>query len=51
MKVKTIWCHSWAKVEKSPYFELQQKQVKIDFRPFIHVEGVKEIRLQKIDPQ
>ena len=40
------------KVENSPYFELQQKhKVKIDFRPFIHVEGVsaKEIRLQKID--
>jgi uroporphyrinogen-III synthase len=29
------------KVENSPYFELQQKhKVKIDFRPFIHVEGV-----------
>jgi len=40
------------KVDNSPYFELQQKhKVKIDFRPFIHVEGVnaKEIRLQKID--
>ena len=40
------------KVENSPYFELQEKQrVKIDFRPFIHVEGVpsKEIRLQKVD--
>jgi uroporphyrinogen-III synthase len=40
------------KVENSPYFELQQKyKVKIDFRPFIHVEGVsaKDIRLQKID--
>ncbi|MBT8272884.1 MAG: uroporphyrinogen-III synthase, partial [Bacteroidia bacterium] len=40
------------KVENSPYFELQEKQkVKIDFRPFIHVEGVpaKDIRLQKID--
>jgi uroporphyrinogen-III synthase len=39
-------------VDNSPYFELQQKhKVKIDFRPFIHVEGVnaKEIRLQKID--
>ena len=40
------------KVDNSPYFDLQQKhKVKIDFRPFIHVEGVnaKEIRLQKID--
>lgn len=40
------------KVENSPYFDLQQKyKVKIDFRPFIHVEGVnaKEIRQQKID--
>ena len=40
------------KVENSPYLELQQKhKVKIDFRPFIHIEGVnaKEIRLQKID--
>jgi uroporphyrinogen-III synthase len=29
----------------------QKHKVKIDFRPFIHVEGVnaKEIRLQKID--
>jgi uroporphyrinogen-III synthase len=39
-------------VDNSPYFDLQQKhKVKIDFRPFIHVEGVnaKEIRLQKID--
>jgi uroporphyrinogen-III synthase len=40
------------KIENSPYFDLQEKQkVKIDFRPFIHVEGVpaKEIRLQKVD--
>jgi uroporphyrinogen-III synthase len=40
------------KVENSPYFELQQKhKVKVDFRPFIHVEGVtaKDVRLQKID--
>ena len=50
MKVKTILVSQpEPKVENSPYFELQQ--VKIDFRPFIHVEGVsaKEIRLQKID--
>ncbi len=53
MKVKTILVSQpEPKVENSPYFELQQKfKVKIDFRPFIHVEGVnaKDIRLQKID--
>ena len=53
MKVKTILVSQpEPKVENSPYFELQEKQrVKIDFRPFIHVEGVsaKEIRLEKID--
>ena len=38
--------------ENSPYFDLSEKQkVKIDFRPFIHVEGVsgKEVRTQKVD--
>ncbi len=53
MKVKTILVSQpKPKVENSPYFDLQEKQrVKIDFRPFIHVEGVsaKEIRLQKVD--
>ncbi|MDO6595498.1 uroporphyrinogen-III synthase [Oceanihabitans sp. 2_MG-2023] len=53
MKVKTILVSQpEPKIENSPYFDLQEKQkVKIDFRPFIHVEGVpaKEIRLQKID--
>ena len=53
MKVKTILVSQPApKVENSPYFELEQKyKVKIDFRPFIHVEGVeaKEVRHQKID--
>ena len=53
MKVKTILVSQpKPKVENSPYFELEQKQrVKIDFIPFIHVEGVsgKEVRLQKID--
>ena len=37
---------------KSPYFDLASKHnLKIDFRPFIHVEGVsaKEIRQQKVD--
>ena len=53
MKVKTILVSQpEPKVENSPYFELQNKhKVKVDFRPFIHVEGVnaKDIRLQKID--
>jgi uroporphyrinogen-III synthase len=52
-KVKTILVSQpEPKVENSPYFDLQEKQkVKIDFRPFIHVEGVeaKDIRLQKVD--
>ena len=53
MKIKRILV-SQPKPEsdKSPYFELAQKtNVKIDFRPFIHVEGVpaKEIRQQKVD--
>jgi uroporphyrinogen-III synthase len=53
MKVKTILVSQpEPKVDNSPYFELQQKhKVKVDFRPFIHVEGVsaKDIRSQKID--
>ncbi|SDW15975.1 uroporphyrinogen-III synthase [Lutibacter oricola] len=53
MKVKTILVSQPApKTENSPYFELSEKQkVKIDFRSFIHVEGVpaKEVRAQKID--
>jgi uroporphyrinogen-III synthase len=53
MKVKTILVSQpEPKVENSPYFELIQKhKVKIDFRPFIHVEGVpvKDVRSQKID--
>jgi len=53
MKVKTILVSQPApKTENSPYLELSEKQkVKIDFRPFIHVEGVpsKEVRAQKID--
>jgi uroporphyrinogen-III synthase len=38
--------------EKSPYFELAEKNnVKIDFRPFSHVEGIpcKDFRKQRID--
>jgi uroporphyrinogen-III synthase len=53
LKVKTILVSQpEPKVENSPYFEIQQKlKVKVDFRPFIHVEGIsaKEIRQQKID--
>lgn len=53
MKVKTILVSQpEPKAENSPYFELSSKQkVKIDFRPFIHVEGVeaKDVRAQKID--
>ncbi len=53
MKVKTILISQpEPKLENSPYSELEDKlRVKIDFIPFIHVEGVtsKEIRHQKID--
>lgn len=53
LKVKTILVSQpEPKVENSPYYELQNKlKVKVDFRPFIHVEGVsaKEVRAQKID--
>jgi uroporphyrinogen-III synthase len=51
MKVKTILVSQpEPKVENSPYFELQQKhKVKIDFRPFIHIEGVNARLDFKID--
>jgi uroporphyrinogen-III synthase len=53
MKVKTILVSQPSpKTETSPYFDLSEKQkVKIDFRSFIHVEGVevKEVRAQKVD--
>lgn len=53
MKVKTILVSQpEPKVDNSPYFEIQNKlKVKVDFRPFIHVEGVsaKDVRAQKID--
>jgi uroporphyrinogen-III synthase len=52
-KVKSILVSQPApQNEKSPYFNLSKKlKVKVDFRPFIHVEGatVKEVRRQKID--
>jgi uroporphyrinogen-III synthase len=53
MKVKTILVSQpEPKVENSPYFDLVENQkVKIDFRSFIHVEGIesKEVRKQKVD--
>ncbi|MBS9774269.1 MAG: uroporphyrinogen-III synthase [Tenacibaculum sp.] len=53
MKVKTILVSQPApKTETSPYFDLAEKyKVNIDFRSFIHVEGItaKEVRAQKID--
>lgn len=53
MKVKTILVSQpEPKMENSPYSKLIEKQkVKVDFRPFIHVEGVdaKNVRQQKID--
>ena len=53
MKVKTILVSQPPpKTETSPYFDLSDKQkVKIDFRSFIHVEGIsiKEIRNNKVD--
>lgn len=53
MSIKTILV-SQPKPEgdKSPYFDLAEKyKLKIDFRPFIHVEGVsvQEFRTQKVD--
>ncbi|CAN5275452.1 uroporphyrinogen-III synthase [soil metagenome] len=53
MKVKTILISQpEPKLDNSPYSELEEKlKVKIDFIPFIHVEGVssKDVRQQKID--
>ncbi|MEK6153265.1 uroporphyrinogen-III synthase [Flavobacteriaceae bacterium 3-367] len=53
MKVKTILVSQpEPKMENSPYSRLIEKEkVKVDFRPFIHVEGVdaKTVRQQKID--
>ena len=50
--IKTILI-SQPKPERSPYYELEQKyKVQIDWRPFIHVEGVseKEFRKNRIRP-
>ena len=52
MKVKSILVSQPAPNESSPYLEIAKKEkIKIDFRPFIHVQGVdaKELRTQKID--
>lgn len=53
MKVKTILVSQpEPKMENSPYSKLIEKsKVKVDFRPFIHVEGetAKSVRQQKID--
>ena len=52
MKVKSILVSQpQPKPEASPYVKLEKSNIKIDFRPFIHVEGVdaKDIRKQKID--
>ncbi|MDB9774905.1 uroporphyrinogen-III synthase [Vicingaceae bacterium] len=52
MKVKTILVSQpKPDTDKSPYFDLSDKcKVKIDFRPFIHVEGIpsKDFRQDKI---
>ena len=52
MKIKSILVSQPAPNESSPYLEIAKKEkIKIDFRPFIHVEGVdgKDLRTQKID--
>ena len=52
MKIKSILVSQPAPNESSPYMDIAKKEkIKIDFRPFIHVEGVdnKELRTQKID--
>ena len=52
MKIKSILVSQPAPNESSPYLEMAKKEkIKIDFKPFIHLEGVdaKELRAQKID--
>jgi uroporphyrinogen-III synthase len=55
LKVKTILVSQpEPETEKSPYFDLSQNcKVKVDFRPFIHVEGIesKEFRKQRVTLQ
>lgn len=52
MKIKSILVSQPPPTESSPYLDIAKKEkIKIDFRPFIHVEGIdnKELRTQKID--
>ena len=53
MKVKSILISQpKPEIKNSPYVELIKKfKLKIDFRPFIHIEGKtsREVRQQKID--
>ena len=53
MKIKSILVSQpEPELKNSPYNQLIKKwKVKVDFRPFIHVEGKtsREIRQQKID--
>jgi uroporphyrinogen-III synthase len=55
LKVKTILVSQpEPETEKSPYFDLSENcKVKVDFRPFIHVEGIdsKEFRQQRVTLQ
>ncbi|MBI2269383.1 MAG: uroporphyrinogen-III synthase [Bacteroidetes bacterium] len=52
MKVKSILVSQpKPETEKSPYFDLAQKyNIKVDFRPFIHIEGIeaKDFRKDRI---
>jgi uroporphyrinogen-III synthase len=52
MKIKSILISQpEPKSDSSPYSELEKQQVKVDFRPFVSVEGLnaREVRNQKID--
>ena len=52
MKIKSILVSQPAPNESSPYLEIAKKEkIRIDFRPFIHIEGAdaKDLRTQKID--
>ena len=49
MKIKSILVSQPAPNESSPYLEIARKEkIRIDFKPFIHVEGVdaKDLRTQ-----
>ena len=52
-KIKTILISQpKPSTEKSPYFDLAERQkITIDFRPFIHVEGMEaqDFRQQRVD--